>query len=179
MKKKRKSNKPVKKSKNMCEAKTPEGNCCDLMQGHNGIHEHYFDNTGGTIRWGITITPVTDNKLEVKDSIKIPKKNSNYKDYKEMWEKWWKPLLELKEDVPVEVMKELADYAFVLDQVPAVYRAITNGKLSKTNYYASVIIGEYEQNINDCYVSREELEDIINDNLTAEQKIQSIMNILY
>jgi hypothetical protein len=111
------------------------------------------------------------------EDIKPPK--SGYEDHKVLWKKWWKPLLEV-EDVPEQVMKELADYKFILDQVSAVYCQITNGKLSKPNYHASTIISEYEQDLSDNYLCREDIEEIINDdNLTPEQKVQEIMKYLY
>jgi len=113
-------------------------------------------------------------------AFEFPKKNKDYEDYKQMWKHWWKPLLENKEDPSEDVMKELADYAFILDQVSEVYCEITQGKLSKPNYPARVVLMEYEQDLSDNYLCREDIEEIVNDdNLTPEQKVQEILKYLY
>ena len=41
-----------------------------------------------------------------------------------------------------QVMKELADFYFVMQEVPKVYCAITGGSLSKINYPSEVILGQ-------------------------------------
>ncbi len=46
-----------------------------------------------------------------------------------------------------EVMKELYDYHFVLENVPKVYCAITNNTLSKPNYHAHAVISCYEEHL--------------------------------
>ena len=40
----------------------------------------------------------------------------------------------------VKVARELADFAFLLDQVPKVYMHVTGGKLSYPNYRADQVI---------------------------------------
>lgn len=45
-----------------------------------------------------------------------------------------------------QVLKELSDYYFVLQEVPKVYCEITNGRLSKPHYHAAAVIAEF----NDC-----------------------------
>lgn len=49
-----------------------------------------------------------------------------------------------------DIQKELSDFHFMMREVPKVYMAITGGKLSKPNYHASTVIGEFEQYMEDC-----------------------------
>lgn len=80
------------------------------------------------------------------------------KDYETNWEDYWKNIC-TNEDGTLnldQIKRELADYSFILEQVPTVYCRITNGLLSKPNYYASAVIGVYE----DCFNQHvEELKD--------------------
>lgn len=48
-----------------------------------------------------------------------------------------------------QVCAELADYHFLLEQVPKVYDAVTGGLLTKTNYEASTIIAAFEDHLNE------------------------------
>ena len=59
-----------------------------------------------------------------------------------------------------QVMKELEDYGFLMEQASKVYCAVTGGKLSKTNYHAHTIIQEYEQSFDD-YVHKDDIRDLI------------------
>lgn len=45
---------------------------------------------------------------------------------------------------------ELADYAFVLEQVPKVYASLTNGKFSNPNHRAETIISTADDYMQDC-----------------------------
>ena len=42
-----------------------------------------------------------------------------------------------------QVLKELSDYYFVLQEVPKVYCEITDGRLGKLNYFADGVIAEF------------------------------------
>lgn len=46
-----------------------------------------------------------------------------------------------------QIYKELADFSFVMEQVPKVYCHITNNTLSKITYYADQVISVAD----DCY----------------------------
>lgn len=46
-----------------------------------------------------------------------------------------------------QVMKELYDFHFVLENVPKVYCHITGNKLSKPNYDAQVVIDAFEEHL--------------------------------
>lgn len=63
-------------------------------------------------------------------------------DYKEIYQNNWKTIIE-NEDGTLnkdQVMRELSDYAFLLDQVSKVYSEVTGGTLSKTSYKAETVI---------------------------------------
>ncbi len=44
-----------------------------------------------------------------------------------------------------QVMKELADFYFLIKEVPKIYCEITGGLLSKLNYPAEVILAEFNE----------------------------------
>ena len=60
-----------------------------------------------------------------------------------------------------QVMKELTDYYFALQEVPKVYDAITNGKLSKISYFAQTIISEYEDDLTKNYIHKDDLRNLL------------------
>ncbi len=64
------------------------------------------------------------------------------RDYKETYNSFWKELVE-NDDGTLNmdsVMKELADYKFLLDQIPLIYDHVTGGLLSKVGYHAHTVI---------------------------------------
>ena len=52
--------------------------------------------------------------------------------------------------------KELADYYFILQQIPKIYCEITGETLSKTNYFASSVILAYRDNCERCQEKQEQ-----------------------
>jgi len=60
-----------------------------------------------------------------------------------------------------QVLKELFDYYFVMQQVPKVYCAITNGQLSKLMYKAETIIAKYEDDLSNNYVHKDDLKELM------------------
>jgi hypothetical protein len=56
-----------------------------------------------------------------------------------------------------QIEAELTDYRFVMHEVSLVYDYITNGRMTKPNYFASVVISEYEN------VRSEEIEQALKD----------------
>lgn len=70
---------------------------------------------------------------------------------------FWKDIV-LTEDGKLnveQVEKELSDFRFIMEQVPLVYSHITNGNLSKVNYFASAVIGEADR------VQQQEIEEAV------------------
>jgi hypothetical protein len=56
---------------------------------------------------------------------------------------FWKRAYE-DEITAQDIANELSDMYILIDNVPKVYMAVTGGKLSKPNYYAHEVIGEFE-----------------------------------
>ena len=77
---------------------------------------------------------------------------------------FWKDLIykdgKLDEE---QVLRELEDYYFAINEVPKVYMHITNGKLSKIMYYADTVIAEADDIISKEYVFKDDLRDLIDD----------------
>ncbi len=65
------------------------------------------------------------------------------------WEHLWKPIL-FKEDGSLDVeqlKKEMADFGFMIREVPRVYSHVTGGLLSKPNYFADTVIAEHDDHV--------------------------------
>jgi len=60
-----------------------------------------------------------------------------------------------------QVLKELSDYYFVIQQVPKVYCHITNGLLSKLMYKAETIISIADDCISKDYVHKDDLRELM------------------
>jgi len=107
---------------------------------------------------------------KIKKKVPLDKEVENeYKDY-------WKKLIEPNGVVDIdEVKKELYDYGVLMHEVSKVYDHITGGRLSKTNYPASVIIDEYQEFINRMYIDKDLILDITtDDDLTPSEKVKEI-----
>jgi hypothetical protein len=111
------------------------------------------------------------------------------KDYEEVYNRFWKEVVE-NEDGTLnkdQVMRELSDYFFVLDNVPKVYSHVTGGLLSKPNYEAGTVIAaadeQFEKDVliriaDDGMIDEYDMEDLIdevkkdllNDNYTEREK---------
>ena len=66
-----------------------------------------------------------------------------------------------------QIKKELYDYTFLMKNASEVYCDITGGKLSKTNYYSSVIISEADENYREIY--QKEIDEL-------SQEIEKLQN---
>lgn len=85
----------------------------------------------------------------------------NKQSYEETWDAYWKEICS-NPDGSVnldQIKRELADYAFMLDEVPKVYTEVTGNTLFKPNYYANTVIGYYEDHVNELV--KFQVEDIV------------------
>ena len=58
-----------------------------------------------------------------------------------IWEEFWQPILVKNNQIDLEQLKkELADFSYILEQIPLVYDHITGGLLSKPLYSADTVI---------------------------------------
>ncbi len=70
-------------------------------------------------------------------------------DYNKTWDSFWKDIV-TKEDGTIDleqIKRELADFYYVMNEVPKVYMEITGGELSKIMYTAETVIGLYNQQV--------------------------------
>ena len=76
--------------------------------------------------------------------------------------KFWKPIIykdgKLDE---IQVLKELADFYFVMQEVPKVYCAITNDQLSKLMYDSDTVLGYFNELFYDKECTQEDIIDMI------------------
>jgi hypothetical protein len=63
---------------------------------------------------------------------------------------WWGKVCYPDGMTAEQVQNELADFHFMLEQVPKVYMHITGGLLSKPNYFADVVIGAADGHVEAC-----------------------------
>lgn len=94
-----------------------------------------------------------------------------------VWREFWAPILTDEDgNVDLELVKaELFDWHFAMGQVSQVYSTITNGTLSKPNYYASGVISAYEEVQEEDF--RRRLEDWLYDHdLPTIDEIEEAMN---
>lgn len=80
----------------------------------------------------------------------------------QIYNNFWKDIVEVKgKPIMSRIKKELYDYHFLLKQVPKVYSAISEGLLSKPNYYASVMIEQLEEKFYSKDAVQDEIKDMI------------------
>jgi len=62
---------------------------------------------------------------------------------------WVAGLYEGEQLTREQIGKELADFRFIIDQVPRVYMHITGQRMSKATYYADSVIAEHDSHVDD------------------------------
>lgn len=92
----------------------------------------------------------------------------------ENWQSFWKEIV-CNEDGTVNiesVKKELADFSFILEQVPKVYCHITGSRMSKVMYHADTVIGVADQYF------EEQLEEAVKDEVGEQDGFMWIKDAL-
>lgn len=89
-----------------------------------------------------------------------------YLDYEKDYEEFWKEIVEVNGELDLDrVRAELYDYHFLLREVSKVYCHLTNGKLSKPNYFSSTVIQHVDEaQEEDIRISIKDLIDCYKDN---------------
>lgn len=91
----------------------------------------------------------------------------------EIWESFWKPIVS-NEDGTInieQVKKELADFSFVMEQVPKVYCHITGDMMSKVMYRADDVIRMADDHFNEQL--KEALKDELEESGVNETELQA------
>jgi hypothetical protein len=90
--------------------------------------------------------------------------------------KFWKEIIYPNGKLDVkQVLRELDDYYFMLEEVPKVYDAVSNGMLSKPNYHAITIIGCLEDNYYDKQITQDDVSEMLNDSHTLDELKNSLI----
>jgi hypothetical protein len=81
---------------------------------------------------------------------------------KEVYKSFWKPILGFFGLLNFrQVKRELHDFHICIENVPKVYMEVTRGRISKANTLAWEVIGEYENDLMDNYIHKDDLRYII------------------
>lgn len=74
------------------------------------------------------------------------------KNWNKRYLEFWKPLITTNGYLDeIKIMKELADFDFIIEQLPKVYCHVTGGLLSKHMYSAQTVIDAHDDNCHkDC-----------------------------
>ena len=107
--------------------------------------------------------------------------NKDKKDYKEEYNDFWKDIVE-NEDGSLnkdQVMRELSDYSIIIDNCERAYYTMTDGAISKPNTMFFEVEGIFNSKYfsvesYDIYGCSEDLENILNDDLTIEELKEQI-----
>lgn len=95
----------------------------------------------------------------------------------QVYNEFWKDLVEVDGKVDMNKVKaELADYSFILDQVPKVYGHVTGGLLSKPNYPAGTVITQADDHMTQVY--EDNVADEINCHLDQKMTLQQVLEEL-
>jgi hypothetical protein len=85
----------------------------------------------------------------------------------------WKDIIYKRGKLSVsQVYKELADYAFLMEQASKVYCHFTG--LGKTNYYADTIISEIENRNFDKSITQDDLRGMIKETKTRAELVKEL-----
>lgn len=73
-----------------------------------------------------------------------------------------------------QVLKELEDFYFIMQEVPQIYSVITGGLLSKLMYKADTILGFLEDDWYEKTITQDDLLDMVSDNKTLEDLTEAL-----
>jgi hypothetical protein len=101
-------------------------------------------------------------------------------DIEQIYKDFWKDIVE-NEDGSInleQLKKELCDFHFMIEEVPKVYSAVTNGSMSKPNYYSSEVITQFEDYINEEFILKDDVKDILQGTNTYQEMVELIEGLL-
>lgn len=95
------------------------------------------------------------------------------------YDEFWKAILEDENgNINREQLKrELSDFSFVLSQASKVYLEVSGGRISKPNTYAHAVISEYEEDLSENYICKEDFLDWLEDNLEKMEQAGEVFNL--
>ena len=83
---------------------------------------------------------------------------------------FWKPLIYTNGKIDEKkVMNELADFYFIMKEVPKVYLEITGGLLSKLKYPAETVLSEFHEKFLDKEITKDDVEMMVEESKTLDE----------
>ena len=99
------------------------------------------------------------------------------KDYKEDYADFWKDIVETNGVLDLDkVQRELSDFHFLMEEALKVYMEVSGGMISKTNTYAFEVLNLFEEKFDDKEITKEDVESILKEEISAEDKLEEIKN---
>lgn len=98
----------------------------------------------------------------------------------EVYNKFWKPIVERKGKInKKQLMRELWDWHYQMEQIPIIECEITGGALSKIGYSAEQVLGLYREDLEENYLHKSTtIDDVTNTlkdkTLTDKEKLIEI-----
>lgn len=88
---------------------------------------------------------------------------------------FWKDIVYTKGKLSErKAMNELHDFYHCINEVPKVYEEITNGAMSKPNYYASDVLAEFHDNYMDKGITQDDVKDMIKRSKSLDELISEL-----
>ena len=99
------------------------------------------------------------------------------KDYKENYADFWKDIVETNGVLDLDkVQRELSDFHFLMEEALKVYMEVSGGMISKTNTYAFEVLNLFEEKFEDKEITKDHIESILEEEISAEDKLEEIKN---
>lgn len=111
--------------------------------------------------------------------INVIEEENSLRESWEVYNEYWKDLIEKNGEVSMNnLVKELCDYRYVLEQVPIVYCHITGGRMSKPNYEAHAVIADADDSYAECIEGciREDLLGTLKDDTLSDKEKLELIN---
>ena len=109
------------------------------------------------------------------------------KSLKESWEVYndfWKDIVEKKGEIDKDqLVRELYDWHYVMEQLPSIYSEITGGLLSKPMYSKETVLSAYydanQRDVEENYVDKSDIKSIIQGTKqTDKEKLMEIFTLV-
>lgn len=106
------------------------------------------------------------------------------KECEKVYKEFWKPIVEKKGRIDKkQLMRELWDWHYQMEQIPIIESEITGGLLSKIGYSAEQVLGVYREKLEENYLYKDsvvsDVTDILKDKaMNNKDKLKEIQEYL-
>jgi len=89
---------------------------------------------------------------------------------------FWKDIIYKKDGSLNEkqILKELSDFSFMMENVPKVYCAVTNHRMSKCLYPANTVISIFEELFLDKEIAKDDVSEMIKSCETLSELVEEL-----